>query len=128
MVAINELIRSLNRRREQLGMTLGALAERSGFSLPTVQRILAGDQPRVSLPSVLALADALEMRLDLKPRSDAEELLDREARRKAERLVGMVQGSAALEGQGLDEATRERMIQRTVHELRAGSKRRIWAA
>ena len=50
MVAINELIRSLNRRREQLGMTLGALAERSGFSLPTVQRILAGDQPGVSLP------------------------------------------------------------------------------
>ena len=128
MAPVIELIRSLNRRREQLGMTLDALAERSGVSLPTVQRILAGDQPRASLPSVLALADALEMRLDLKPRSDADELLDREARRKAERLVGMVQGSAALEGQGLDEATRERMIQRTVHELRAGSKRRIWAA
>ena len=128
MVAIIELIRSLNRRREQLGMTLDALAERSGVSLPTVQRILAGDQPRASLPSVLALADALEMRMDLEPRSDADEVLDREARRKAERLVGMVQGSAALEGQGLDEATRERMIQRTVHELRAGSKRRIWAA
>jgi transcriptional regulator with XRE-family HTH domain len=128
MVAIIELIRSLNRRREQLGMTLDALAERSGVSLPTVQRILAGDQPRASLPSVWALADALEMRLDLEPRSDADEVLDREARRKAERLVGMVQGSAALEGQGLDEATRERMIQRTVHELRAGSRRRIWAA
>jgi transcriptional regulator with XRE-family HTH domain len=109
-------------------MTLDALAERSGVSLPTVQRVLAGDQARASLPSVLALADALEMRLDLEPRSDADEVLDREARRKAERLVGMVHGSAALEGQGLDEPTRERMIQRTVHELRAGSKRRIWAA
>jgi hypothetical protein len=66
--------------------------------------------------------------LGLESQSDADELLEREARQKAERLVGMVQGSAALEGQGLDEATRERMIQRTVHELLAGSRRKIWAA
>ena len=128
MVAFTELIRSLNRRRKRLGMSQSALAERSGVSLPTVQRVLAGDQPRASLPSVLALAHALDMRLDLEPRTDADELLEREARQKAERLVGMVQGSAALEGQGLDDAFREQMIRRTVHELLAGSKRRIWAA
>jgi transcriptional regulator with XRE-family HTH domain len=128
MVTLTELIRSLSRRREQLGMTHAALSTRSGLSLPTVQRILAGDPPTARLSSVLALAMALEMRLELEPRSDADEVLDREARKKAERLVGMVQGSAALEGQGLDEAARERMIQRTVHELLAGSRRRIWAA
>ena len=88
----------------------------------TVRRLSGGQRAR------LALAVALEMRLELEPQADADEVLDREARRKAERLVGMVQGSSALEGQGLDEATRERMIQRTVHELRAGSKRKIWAA
>jgi transcriptional regulator with XRE-family HTH domain len=109
-------------------MSQNALAERSGVSLPTVQRILAGNQPGASFSSVLALANALEMRLDLEPRSDAKEMLDREAWQKAERLVGMVQGSAALEGQGLDDAFRERMIRRTVHELLAGSRRKIWAA
>jgi len=128
VVAFTELIRSLNRRREQLGMSLGALAARSGVSLPTVQRILAGDHRSPRLSNVLALANALAMRVDLTPQSDADELLERAARQKAERLLGMVQGSAALEGQGLDEATRERMIQRTVHELLAGSRRKIWAA
>jgi hypothetical protein len=59
--------------------------------------------------------------------SDADEFLERRAREKAEGLVGMVQGSAALEGQGLDEVVRERMIQRTVHELLAGSRRKLWA-
>jgi transcriptional regulator with XRE-family HTH domain len=109
-------------------MSQNALAVRSGVSLPTVQRILAGDHCSPRLSSVMALANALAMRLELEPQSDVDEVLEREARRKAERLVGMVQGSAALEGQGLDAATRERMIQRTVHELRAGSRRKIWAA
>ena len=128
MTSVTALVRFLDRRRAELGMSQYALAQRSGVSLPTVQRILAGDQPRASLSSVLALANALALRLGLESQSDADELLEREARQKAERLVGMVQGSAALEGQGLDEATRERMIQRTVHELLAGSRRKIWAA
>jgi transcriptional regulator with XRE-family HTH domain len=128
MASAAGLIRFLERRRRELGMSRHALARRSGVSLPTVQRILAGDRPRVSLASALALARALDVRLVLDPQSDPLEMREREARQKAERLVGLVQGSAALEGQGLDEKTRKRMIEQTVHELLAGSKRRIWAA
>ena len=128
MAFVSELVRFLNRRRRQLGVTYAALAERSGVSLPTVRRILADGQQSASLSTVLALAGALGVRLNFDAESDVDVLLERQARQKAEHLVGMVQGSSALEGQGLDEATRERMVRQTIHELLAGSKRKLWAA
>ncbi len=127
MAFFSELVRFLDRRRNQLGVTYQALAERSGVSLPTVSRILGGGQQSANLSTVLAIARVLGVRLNFDAESDVDDLLERQARQKAERLVGMVQGSSALEGQGLDEATRERMVRRTVHELRAGSKRKLWA-
>ncbi len=127
MASFSELVGFLDQRRQRLGMTLQALAERSGVSLPTVSRILTGGQQNASLSTVLAMARVLGVRLNLEAESDVDDLLERQARQKAERLVGMVQGSAALEGQGLDKETRERMVRRTVHELRAGSKRKLWA-
>jgi len=127
MANFGELIRFLDQRRKQLGMSRQALADRSGISLPTASRILSGEQQNANLSTVLAMAGVLGVRLNLEVDCDVDDLLERQARQKAERLVGMVHGSAALEGQGLDEDTRERMVRRTVHELRAGSKRRLWA-
>ncbi len=127
MAFFSELVRFLDRRRHQLGVTYQALAERSGVSLPTVHRILGGGQQSARLSTVLAIARVLGVRLNFDAESDVDDLLERQARQKAERLVGMVQGSAALEGQGLDDDTRERMVRRTVHELRAGSKRKLSA-
>ena len=127
MAFVSELVRFLNRRRQQLGVNYHALAERSGVSLPTVRRILVDGQQSASLSTVLALADALGVRLSFDPETDVDVLLERQARQKAERLVALVQGSSALEGQGLDEDTRERMVRQTIHELLAGSKRKLWA-
>ncbi len=127
MSFFSELARFLDGRRDQLGMTLQALAERSGVSLATVRRILVDGQQSASLSNVLAIARVLGVRLSFDAESDVDDQLERQARRKAEHLVGLVQGSAALEGQGLDKATRQRMVRRTVHQLRAGSKRKLWA-
>ena len=127
MANFGELIGFLDQRRKQLGMSRPSLAARSGISLPTASRILSGEQQNANLSTVLAMAGVLGVRLNLEVDCDVDDLLERQARQKAERLVGMVHGSAALEGQGLDEDTRERMVRRTVHELRAGSKRRLWA-
>ena len=122
------LVGVLARRRRELGLSYRALAERSGLSLLTVRRILAGGQQSASLSSVLAIARVLGLRLSFSADSDAGQFLEQQAREKAERLVAMVHASCALEGQGLDEDTREQMVRRTVHELLAGSKRRLWAA
>lgn len=127
MACFSELVVFLDQRRQQLGVTLPVLAARSGVSLPTVSRILVGGQQNANLATMLAMARVLGVRLNFEAEFDIDDLLERQARRKAERLVGLVHGSAALEGQGLDEDTRERMVRRTVHELRAGSKRKLWA-
>lgn len=128
MAFFGDMVGFLNRRRRELGVSYQALAERSGLSLPTVRRILAGGQQSASLSSVLAIARVLGVRLTFSAESDAGQFLERQAREKAERLVGMVHASCALEGQGLDKDTREQMVRQTVHELLAGSKRQLWAA
>ena len=127
MAFFSELVGFIEQRRRQSGVTYQALAERSGVSLPTVRRILVGDQQSASVSTVLAIARVLGVRLSFDAESDVDTLLERQARQKAERLVGMVHGSSALEGQGLDEDTRERMVRQTVHELLAGSMRKLWA-
>jgi transcriptional regulator with XRE-family HTH domain len=107
-------------------MSYAVVAERSGVSLATVHRVLAGHDASIS--NLLAIARALGLGLECRAEADVETLLEQQARRKAERLVGMVQGSAALEGQAVDPQTREQMVRQTVHELLAGSKRKLWAA
>ncbi len=39
----------------------------------------------------------------------------------------MVQGTSALESQAVDAATYQRLIEKSVHELLAGSPRRLWS-
>ncbi|MHC4219371.1 MAG: helix-turn-helix domain-containing protein [Planctomycetota bacterium] len=128
MATVTKLVRSLDVRRRHLGMSLEVLAERSGVSLPTVQRILAGKQHNPRLSSVVALASAMGVRLRVQAEIDADVLRENQARHKAGALIGLVQGSAALEGQGLNPGTRERMVKRTVHALLAGPNRKLWGA
>jgi transcriptional regulator with XRE-family HTH domain len=120
-------IEELETRRRELGVSQSVLAERCGVSLPTVQRILAGNDSAASLKNVLAIAHALGMELKAVPSIKAEELLQQQARKKAEQLVGMVQGTSALESQGLSREQIGRMIRKTAQELLDGSRRRLWA-
>ena len=121
------LFEKLEYRRRELGLSQSALAERSGVSLPTVQRILSGHSPAASFDNTLAIAQALGMQIDVVPMLNAREVLERQARKKAERLVRMVQGTSALEGQGVSARHIGQMIKKTVQELLAGSRRRLWA-
>ena len=120
------LFEELDLRRRELGMTLATLAGRSGLSVRTVLRILSG-QGAASWSNVAAIADALGMTIEMRSLSDVEDLREQQARRKAERLVNMVQGTSGLEGQAVDKEKAEHMVRRTVHELLAGSDRKLWS-
>src|SRR5438067_10434482 len=91
----------LNARRRKLGMSCAALAKRSGVSLATVQRVLSGKHAEASFANVLAIAKALSMSVAIEPIASATEVRQRQARYKAERLVGMVQATSALEAQAV---------------------------
>jgi transcriptional regulator with XRE-family HTH domain len=117
----------LNRRRQELGLTVGTLAERSGVSRPTVQRILSGTNPTASFSNVMAIAHALGLGLRLEAWTDVGRMKQEQAARKARKLVSLVQGTMGLEGQAVDQKTLDAMIERTTDEMLNGPKRRLWS-
>ena len=120
------LFEKLERRRRELGLSQSVLAERSGVSMPTVQRILSDHSLAASFENTVAIAQALGMQLDAVPIFPAHEILEQQARKKAERLVGMVQGTSALEAQAVSTQHIGQMVKKTIQELLAGSRRRLW--
>jgi transcriptional regulator with XRE-family HTH domain len=123
MVA-TEFLEQLRQRREKLGMPLAVLAAKAGVPMQTLHRILHGEAS-AHFDKVLAVAQALEVVLSAR-KVKAREVRKRQARAKAKRLVGMVQGTSALEGQGLDRDTLEEMTEQTTHQLLA-SKYKLWS-
>src|SRR6266404_591223 len=106
MVAI-EFLEQIRQRREQLGMPLAVLAAKAGVPMQNLHRILHGEAS-AHFDKVLAVAQALEVVLSAR-KVKAREVRKRQARAKAKRLVGMVQGTSGLEGQALDRGTLEEM-------------------
>ena len=126
MSALQRLSQLLEKRRRELGMSRPLLAKRSGVSLPTVHRILNGPLEHRSMANTVAVAEALGVEVKFAPVVDSLEYQEREAKAKAQQLVGLVQGSSGLEAQAVDSETARRMVSQTVHELMAGPRRRIW--
>ena len=107
-------------------MSHTALASRSGVSEPTVKRILGGQLGAASFANVIAIAEALGVSFGL-VETDADEFRRQQARRKAEHVARLVQGTSALESQAVDGDTYHRIVERSYHSLLAGSKRRLWS-
>ena len=116
----------LNRRRRELGMSYDVLARLSQVSKPTVVRILSGTHPQASFSNVEAIARALGLAISFRPITSASELRERQARKKARALVSMVQATSGLEAQAIDAKRVQSMTRHTVHDLLAGSSRRLW--
>ena len=94
---------------------------------PPTRRRRSGSDPRAGFANVVAIAEVLGMEVQFKSKANVEELRERQARQKAQRLVGMVQGTMGLEGQAVDPGTLGEMFQQTMHELLAGPKRKLWS-
>ena len=121
-----QIIGSLQQRRQSLGMPLQALAKRANLGSATVQRALGGG-PSVRLDTLMAIAGVLEMDILMSPLASTRKIQEREAQRKAQTLAGVAQANAGLEGQAVSEDVRKDVEAGFVHELMAGSKRRLWA-
>ncbi len=126
----------LNRRRRELGMTYRVLSERSGVPLPVVQRILTDQVQAPSFPNVMAIARALgggiprilaDGSCSFEFPVSAERVREGRAKEKARKLVGLVQGTSALEAQAVGGDAYQEMIERTSRELLVGSNQRLWA-
>jgi hypothetical protein len=128
--------RDLDARRREVGIPYSALSELSGVSLPVVQRLLCGKLQAPRFQSVIAVAHALGLHglriqedgsIKFEASLSAQDLREQQAWNKARRLVEMVQGTSALEGQAVGEASYKAMVERAYHELLAGSNHRLWS-
>jgi len=117
----------LSRRRREIGMPYSALAHRSGVSEPTVKRILGGHGGAASFENVAAVARALGVTIE-SGEADAEQVCREQARRKAEQIARLVQGTSGLEAQAVSAATYRLLVDRSYRELLAGPRRRLWAS
>ncbi len=128
----NNFIKVLQNRRWQLGMPYKVLAKRANLGMVTVQRVLNGDTG-VRFNTLAAIAECLGINFEATGTikvntTDVNTILEQQARKKAKRLVALTQGSAGLEGQGVGTDTLRQVEDKIVHELLAGSKKRLWVA
>ena len=96
------------------------------FLLPTVNPIMSQQHRRPNFSHVVSIADALGIELTPVAKAKSEELREMQAKKKARQLVGLVQGSSGLEGQALDQAELESLVERATEKL-LRSKKMLWA-
>jgi transcriptional regulator with XRE-family HTH domain len=120
-----QFLEQLRHRREEIGMPMVVLARKAGVSMQTLHRMLHG-QASVHFDKVLAVAHALDIELTPRPRTSPFQLRKRQARAKARELVGAVQGTSGLEGQGLDRDAVAELTEDATRQLLA-SNRKLWA-
>lgn len=125
-------LKKLDQRRAKLGMTKAAVANRAHVSLPTVNRILSGKESKPTIDNLHAIAKALGVivfigyEVKIEEQDSADEFRMRQAKRKALKIVRMVQGTMALESQAVDNGAIDRMVEKTAYEL-LNSRRRLWS-
>lgn len=123
---MSPVLTRLAQRRRELGMSIPVLAKRCGVSVPTVQRILSGNNPNASLAIVEAIAKALEVGLYCENKRSSDDVIEDAADKKAAQLVSLTQGSAGLEAQAVSDDFLNTLRRRTVHKLVAGSRKKLW--
>jgi transcriptional regulator with XRE-family HTH domain len=116
----------LDKRRQELGMTFEALSTRSGVPVSTLKAIFKKGVEHATFANVAAIADALGVDIEFADEVDSYELLHQQAVKKARELVGMVQGTSGLESQAVAQNQIDMMIQQLIHQLMAGSRRKLW--
>ncbi len=67
--AIDELVRSIDARREALGLSKAELARRAGLPSEAVRRLFTMRSPNPTATTLVALARALELDLVAEPRT-----------------------------------------------------------
>lgn len=116
--------------RNALGITGAQLGRLTGRTRATISAAEKSERDgRITLQNLEALADALNCKLvyALLPREDSvDELLEKQARKKAEALVSKVSAHMALEKQALQAEERARQVELLASELLRDLPSKIW--
>jgi len=123
----SQLIDKIEMRKKVLGISIENLAKLSHSGIRTVNRLLAGEDVKLStvekITNILGLDFAGNETIPLK------ELEKQRAKQKAIFMASLVQGTSALEMQGLEKNTLDKLIHKFEKEFLTGAYRdHLWVA
>ena len=122
-----ELIQKIETRKRQINITIENLAKLSNLGVRTINRFFAGDDVKLStierITNLLGLDFAGNEVVPLK------ELEKQRAKEKALFMASLVQSTSALEAQGLEKDSLNKIIDKFEKEFLQGQyKNRLWIA
>jgi len=122
-----ELIEQIIARKEHLSITIENLAKLSGIGIRTINRLLKNED--VKLSTVEAVTNVLGLDFAGNEQISLEELQKQRAKQKALYLASVVQGTSALEMQGLDTDSINKIVAMYENEFLHGNyKDTLWVA
>lgn len=125
---VRKWLEALDKQRRALKIPLPILAERAKLSRATVCRILKEKRTSSSLESVLAVARVLGGEIELRIQ-DPELIIEQQIRKRAKKIAQMVQGTMALEGQGITDPNHlDQLVETAAKEIRAKPRKQLWVS
>lgn len=122
-----ELIKKIEDRKKQININIENLAKLSGLGIRTINRFFAGDD--VKLSTIERITNLLGLDFAGNEVITLNQLQKQRAKEKAIFLASLVQSTSALEVQGLEENSLNKIISKFEKELLQGQyKNRLWVA
>jgi len=122
-----ELIQKIENRKKQINISIENLARLSNLGVRTVNRFFAGDD--VKLSTIERLTNLLGLDFAGNEVIPLNQLQKKRAKEKALFMASLVQSTSALEVQGLEEDSLNKIIDKFEKEFLQGQyKNRLWVA
>lgn len=122
-----ELIQKIENRKKQINISIENLAKLSNLGVRTVNRFFAGDD--VKLSTIERITNLLGLDFAGNEVVPLNQLQKQRAKEKALFMASLVQSTSALEVQGLEEDSLNKIIDKFEKEFLQGQyKNRLWVA
>ena len=122
-----ELIQKIENRKKQINISIENLAKLSHLGVRTVNRFFAGDD--VKLSTIERITNLLGLDFAGNEVIPLNQLQKQRAKEKALFMASLVQSTSALEAQGLEKDSLNKIIDKFEKEFLQGQyKNRLWVA
>jgi len=120
-----DLVSKIKKRKQKLNITIENLAKISGIGIRTLNRFFAGDDVKLSTVEKITLVLGLDFAGE--EITSLKELQQHRAKEKAIFIASLVQGTSALERQGVEKNILDSMVDKFEQEFLNGKyKNRLW--
>jgi hypothetical protein len=123
-----KLINIYAKQKVDLGMSESYIAEQTCLSQPTVHRIFTGQHDKAAWNDMIEIGKVLGIELcpDGFRIKSAKKMVEEQAENLANIITRITQATSQMEGQGLSQTQKRKMVEEAKIRLLAGSRRKLW--